>query len=80
MEKPKHRFIRKPEVLLRTGLKNNSALWRAMKYDGFPISVKLSTQTKNPNAFGKGRDNRAVAWVESEVDQWIASIMDNRRQ
>jgi len=77
MEQPKHRFIRKPEVLLRTGLKN-TALWRSMKYDGFPISVKLSTPTKKPNAFGKGRNSGAVAWVESEVDQWIASRMDNR--
>ena len=79
MEEPKLRFIRKPEVKLRTGLKN-TALWRAMKYDGFPSSIKLSTPTKPHNAFGKGRYCGAVAWVESEVDQWIASIMDNRRQ
>ena len=78
MEQPKHRFIRKPEVKLRTGLKN-TALWRAMKYDGFPRSVKLSNPNKKPNAFGKGRDSRGVAWVESEVDQWIESRMDNRR-
>ena len=77
MEQPKHRFIRKPEVKLRTGLKN-TALWRAMKYDGFPRSVRLSDPTKKPNAFGKGRNSGAVAWVESEVDQWIKSRMDNR--
>ena len=77
MEEPKLRFIRKPEVKLRTGLKN-TALWRAMKYDGFPRSVRLSDPTKKPNAFGKGRNSGAVAWVESEVDQWIASRMDNR--
>ena len=77
MEEPKLRFIRKPEVKLRTGLKN-TALWRAMKYDGFPRSVRLSDPTKKPNAFGKGRYSGAVAWVESEVDQWIASRMDNR--
>ena len=77
MEQPKLRFIRKPEVKLRTGLKN-TALWRAMKYDGFPRSVRLSDPTKKPNAFGKGRNSGAVAWVESEVDQWIASRMDNR--
>ena len=77
MEQPKHRFIRKPEVKLRTGLKN-TALWRAMKYDGFPRSVRLSDPTKRPNAFGKGRNSGAVAWVESEVDQWIKSRMDNR--
>ena len=77
MEEPKLRFIRKPEVKLRTGLKN-TALWRAMKYDGFPRSVRLSDPTKKPNAFGKGRDCRGVAWVESEVDQWIESRMDNR--
>ena len=77
MTTPKHRFIRKPEVKLRTGLKN-TALWRAMKYDGFPRSVRLSDPTKKPNAFGKGRNSGAVAWVESEVDQWIESRMDNR--
>ena len=77
MVSPKHRLIRKPEVKLRTGLKN-TALWRAMKYDGFPRSVRLSDPTKKPNAFGKGRNSGAVAWVESEVDQWIASRMDNR--
>jgi len=77
MEQPKHRFIRKPEVKLRTGLKN-TALWRAMKDGEFPKSVRLSTPTKTPNAFGKGRDFGAVAWVESEVDQWIESRMDNR--
>ena len=77
MEEPKLRFIRKPEFKLRTGLKN-TALWRAMKYDGFPRSVRLSDPTKKPNAFGKGRNSGAVAWVESEVDQWIASRMDNR--
>ena len=77
MEEPKLRFIRKPEVKLRTGLKN-TALWRAMKYDGFPRSVRLSDPTKKPNDFGKGRYSGAVAWVESEVDQWIESRMDNR--
>jgi len=77
MEQPKHRFIRKPEVKLRTGLKN-TALWRAMKDGKFPKSVRLSTPTKKPNAFGKGREVGAVAWVESEVDQWIESKMDKR--
>ena len=77
MEKPKHRLIRKPEVKLRTGLKN-TALWRAMKDGKFPKSVRLSTTTKTPNAFGKGRDSGAVAWVEAEVEQWIESKMYKR--
>ena len=77
MTTPKHRLIRKPEVEFRTGLKNTS-LWKAMRDDGFPKSVKLSNVRKEPNAFGKGRDCRGVAWVESEVDQWIESRMDNR--
>ena len=79
MEQPKLRFIRKPEVKLRTGLKN-TALWKAMKDGKFPKSVRLSTPTKAPNAFGKGRYCGAVAWVESEVDQWIASRMDKRAE
>jgi len=77
MEEPKLRFIRKPEVKLRTGLKN-TALWKAMKDGNFPKSIRLSTPTKAHNAFGKGRYSGAVAWVESEVDQWIESRMDNR--
>ena len=77
MVSPKHRLIRKPEVKLRTGLKNTS-LWKAMRDDEFPRSVKLSNPTKKPNAFGKGRDCGAVAWVEAEIDQWIESRMDNR--
>ena len=77
MVSPKHRLIRKPEVKLRTGLKN-TALWKAMKDGKFPKSVKLSTPTKAHNAFGKGRYCGAVAWVESEVDEWIKSRMDKR--
>jgi prophage regulatory protein len=76
-QKPKHRFIRKPEVKLRTGLKNTS-LWRAMKDDGFPKSVILNNPTKKPNGFGKGRNSNAVAWVESEVEQWMESRMNER--
>ena len=79
MEQPKLRFIRKPEVKLRTGLKN-TALWKAMQDGEFPKSVRLSTPTKTPNAFGKGRYCGAVAWVESEVDQWIASRMAKRAE
>ena len=51
-----------------------------MRDDGFPRSVKLSNPNKKPNAFGKGRYCGAVAWVESEVDQWIASRMAKRAE
>jgi predicted DNA-binding transcriptional regulator AlpA len=76
MISPKHRLIRKPEVKLRTGLKN-TALWEAMKDGKFPKSVRLSEDNVS-NAFGKGRYCGAVAWVEAEIDQWIESRMDNR--
>jgi prophage regulatory protein len=75
-QKTQHRLVRRPEVLLRTGLKK-TALWELMKKGKFPKSLKLNP-SKNPNSFGKGRDSCAVAWVEAEIDQWIESKIDNR--
>lgn len=50
------RFIRLPEVMNRTGLKRSS-IYSYMEEGRFPYSSKLG--------------ERSVAWVESEVQEWI---------
>lgn len=55
------RLLRKPEVLHRTGL-SNSNLYEKIKAGTFPSPTKLST--------------RCVAWLESDVDKWIAVLIN----
>lgn len=55
---------RKPEVLRRTGL-SNTALYSAMSRGLFPRPVSLGT-------------GRAVAWLQSEVDAFIAARIAER--
>ncbi|EGQ7776773.1 AlpA family transcriptional regulator [Vibrio parahaemolyticus] len=43
---------------------SRSAIYRKMNDDAFPKSVNLG--------------DRAVAWVESEVDYWVESILLTR--
>ncbi|MCI9689792.1 AlpA family transcriptional regulator [Vibrio parahaemolyticus] len=50
------RLIRLKEVMDQTAL-SRSAIYRKMKAGEFPQSVSLG--------------DRAVAWVESEVQEWI---------
>ena len=70
---PKHRFIRLPEVMSRTGY-GRTSIYRKMEDGSFPKSLKLGGPPKDPNEF----DSRAVAWVEDEVDQWIESRIEAR--
>ena len=56
------RLIRKKEVLQRVGL-SYPTVWAMMRGGAFPRSIRL---TDGPSA--------KVAWIESEVDEW----MDNR--
>jgi prophage regulatory protein len=59
------RLIRLPEVLARTGL-SRSSVYARIKADGsFPAPVDLGT-------------GHAVAWVEEEVDSWIAKRIARR--
>ena len=51
------RLIRRKEVQSKTGL-GASSIYAMMKNGTFPKCLKLS--------------ERRVAWIESEVDQWIA--------
>ena len=71
--KPKHRFIRLPEVLSRTGY-GRATIYRKMEDGSFPRSVKLGGPPIDPNVF----DSRAIAWIEDEVEQWIESRIDER--
>ena len=70
---PKHRFIRLPEVMSRTGYVRTS-IYRKMEDGSFPKSLKLGGLPKDPNEF----DSRAVAWIEDEVDQWVEDRIDER--
>ncbi|AYF17727.1 AlpA family transcriptional regulator [Vibrio parahaemolyticus] len=58
------RFIKLKEVMKKTAL-SRSAIYRKMSEDAFPKSVNLG--------------DRAVAWVESEVDGWMAKVLVNRQ-
>ena len=58
MDKSK-RLIRRPAVLNVSGIESNSTLYYLMNKGSFPLPVKIS--------------ERAVAWRESEVLDWIDS-------
>ncbi|MGR5318902.1 AlpA family transcriptional regulator [Vibrio sp. PNB22_1_1] len=58
------RFIKLEEVKEKTGL-SRSAIYRKMNDDTFPKSFNLG--------------DRAVAWLESEVDDWMESIVLKRK-
>ena len=70
---PKHRFIRLPEVMSRTGY-GRTSIYRKMEDGSFPKSVKLGNPLEDPNEF----DSRAVAWVEDEINHWIEDRIDER--
>ena len=70
---PKHRFIRLPEVMSRTGY-GRTSIYRKMEDGSLPKSLKLGGPPKDPNEF----DSRAVAWIEDEVDQWVEDRIDER--
>lgn len=57
-------FIRLEQVKARTGL-SRSTLYAYIHYGRFPPPVTIS--------------DRCVAWVESEIDAWIADRIASRR-
>ena len=57
------RLIRIKEVISKTGL-TRSRIYQYIGEDKFPASVSLG--------------GRSVAWVESEVDQWIENVISQR--
>ncbi|TXE35192.1 AlpA family transcriptional regulator [Serratia marcescens] len=62
---PRERFIRLPEVLYTTGLPR-STVYEMMSRKQFPVQVSLG---------GKN-----VAWLVSEVEQWMDERIANRHQ
>lgn len=63
-DQSKTALLRLVDVKARTGL-SRSTLYAYMRENRFPSSVTIST--------------RCVAWVESEIDQWIAERIASRR-
>lgn len=57
-------LIRLPEVLKRTGF-GKAWIYRLISEGRFPAPVKIGV--------------RAVAFVESEIDAWIQSVIDTSR-
>ncbi|ECW8123091.1 AlpA family transcriptional regulator [Salmonella enterica subsp. diarizonae] len=59
------RFIRVPEVLRRVGF-GRTKLYELIRQGRFPEQVKIGPRT--------------VAFVESEIDEWIEATIRNSRQ
>ncbi|EGO3804264.1 AlpA family transcriptional regulator [Escherichia coli] len=57
-------LIRLPEVLKRTGF-GKAWIYRLISEGRFPAPVKIGV--------------RAVAFIESEVDEWIRSVIETSR-
>lgn len=60
-----NRLIRRKEVQDKTGL-GTSSIYALMKTGEFPQCLSLS--------------ERRVAWIESEVDQWVLDRIANHRK
>ncbi|MBG5920964.1 helix-turn-helix transcriptional regulator [Providencia stuartii] len=60
----KENLIRLPEVMRRTGY-GKAWIYRLIEAGQFPKSVKIGT--------------RSVAFIESEVDEWIANKIAESR-
>lgn len=58
------RFIRKREVMRRTGL-SSTGIYDLMARNLFPKSIKLA-------------GGKAVAWLESDIDQWQKQCLANQ--
>ena len=61
---PPVRFVRLPEVMVRTGL-SRSTIYVMVAAGQFPKPVPLGA--------------RAVGWIESELDDWLRDRIAKRR-
>lgn len=57
-------LIRLPEVIKRTGV-SRATVYRLMNKRAFPLPVKIS--------------EKAIAFVESEVNDWIENLINSSR-
>lgn len=64
-QETKERFIRLPEVKLRTGL-SRSTIYEDISKGIFPRPVSLGM--------------RCVGWLESEIETWIIGRIQKRRR
>lgn len=64
-DSPAHRLILRREVERRTGLPT-STLYEMLRKGAFPAPVRLTP--------------RLIAFVESEIDEWIAARIASRRK
>lgn len=60
-----YQLLRLKQVQEKTGLKRTQ-IYLYMKTDDFPHSIKIGPAS--------------VAWLESEIDDWISLKMNSRRQ
>jgi prophage regulatory protein len=65
MEQNKERILRLDDVKTRTGL-SRSTIYLSINQGGFPKSIALGV--------------RAVGWLESEIDAWIAAQIEKSRK
>ena len=63
MQKAK-RILRRKEVEEKVGL-GRSSIYQKVKTGGFPKPINIS--------------ERAIGWVESEIDDWISSRIEEAR-
>jgi prophage regulatory protein len=69
-EKESHQrptILRRKQVEARTGL-SRSTIYERMKKGTFPRPIRLGGQA------------RAVGWLESEVESWIVTQIENSRK
>ena len=59
-----HNILRLPQVKSRTGL-SRSSIYLRMQTNDFPLSISLG--------------GRAVGWLESDVDEWIITRIEESR-
>jgi len=64
-EPKKERFLRLANVIARTGL-SRSSIYLGISKGTFPQTVGLGT--------------RSVAWLESEIDAWVQTQIEKRKE
>lgn len=64
MSERKENLIRLPEVIKRTGI-SKTTIYELINEKRFPSQVKIGT--------------RAIAFIESEIDEWIYKLINSSR-
>lgn len=64
MSERKEKLIRLPEVIKRTGI-SKTTIYELINEKRFPSQVKIGA--------------RAIAFIESEIDEWIYKLINSSR-